>query len=95
MTQPMEMTVQRPMMMLVEEPSRPDCEAEGRMGRRSPRSCTSAMITVRPPSWMLAVPVMAARRETLLPESWGWGLGGLGWCWVDGLIDGWMRWYGW
>jgi hypothetical protein len=82
-------------MMLVEEPSRPDCEAEGRMGRRSPRSCTSAMITVRPPSWMLAVPVMAARRETLLPESWGWGLGGLGWCWVDGLIDGWMRWYGW
>lgn len=69
MTLPVEITVHRPMMMLVDEPSRPDCEAEERMGRRSPRSCTSAIMTVRPPSWMLAVPVMAARRETLLPES--------------------------
>jgi hypothetical protein len=28
------------------------------------------MMTVRPPSVILAVPVMAERRETLLPESW-------------------------
>lgn len=27
------------------------------------------MMTVRPPSVMFAVPVMALRRETLLPES--------------------------
>lgn len=39
---------------------------------RSPRRWTSAMMTVRPPSVMFAVPVMAARRETLLPESCGW-----------------------
>jgi len=41
----------------------------GRVAWRSPRRCTSAMITVRPPRVMLAVPVMAERRETLLPES--------------------------
>lgn len=59
------------MMMLVDTASFPDCEAEERVGRRSPRSCTSAMITVRPPRVMLAVPVIAARRETLFPESCG------------------------
>lgn len=58
------------MMMLVETASFPDAEADERVGRRSPRSWTSAIITVRPPRVMLAVPVMAARRETLLPESW-------------------------
>jgi hypothetical protein len=36
---------------------------------RSPRSWASAMITVLPASVMLGVPLMAARRETLLPES--------------------------
>lgn len=58
------------MLMLMGVVSRPDCEGAERMGRRSPRSCTSAMMTVRPPRVMLAVPVMAARRETLFPESW-------------------------
>jgi len=38
---------------------------------RSPRRWTSAIITVLPPRVMLAVPVMLARRETLLPLSWG------------------------
>lgn len=83
MTLPVDMTVHRPIMMLVDEPSRPDCEAEERIGRRSPRSCTSAIITVRPPSWMFAVPVIAARRETLLPESWG-GVRRRGLCWEKG-----------
>jgi hypothetical protein len=45
--------------------------AIARVECRSPRRCTSAMITVRPPRVMFAVPVMAARRETLLPESLG------------------------
>ena len=51
--------------------SLPDEEGTARVGWRSPRSWTSAMMTVRPPRVMLAVPVMALRRETLLPESWG------------------------
>lgn len=38
---------------------------------RSPRRWTSAIITVLPPRVMLAVPEMFARRETLLPLSWG------------------------
>ena len=79
MTVPMLMTVQRPMAMDVED----GCfaallslvseanEEEGGLRRvRSPRSTTSAWITVRPPSVMLAVPEMLARRETLLPLSW-------------------------
>lgn len=66
---PVEMTVHRPMLMLVGVTSLPDCEGTDRVGCRSPRNCTSAMITVRPPRVMLAVPVIAARRETLLPES--------------------------
>jgi hypothetical protein len=41
----------------------------GRVACRSPRRCTSDIITVRPPRVMFAVPVMALRRETLLPES--------------------------
>lgn len=36
---------------------------------KSPRRWTSAIITVLPPSVMLAVPEMFARRETLLPLS--------------------------
>jgi hypothetical protein len=63
------MTVHRPMLMLMGVVSLPDCEGADRVGWRSPRSWTSAMMTVRPPRVMLAVPVMAARRETLLPES--------------------------
>ena len=58
------------MLMLIGVVSRPDCDAVDLVGCRSPRSWTSAIITVRPPRVMLAVPVMAARRETLLPESW-------------------------
>ena len=37
---------------------------------KSPRSCASAMMTVLPARVMLGVPLMAARRETLLPESY-------------------------
>jgi hypothetical protein len=69
MTLPVEMTVHRPILMLVGVPSFPDCDGAERVGCRSPRNCTSAMITVRPPSVMFAVPVIAERRETLLPES--------------------------
>lgn len=69
MTLPVEMTVHRPMMMLVGVTSLPDDDGAARVGCRSPRSCTSAMMTVRPPSVMFAVPVIAERRETLLPES--------------------------
>jgi hypothetical protein len=29
---------------------------------------------------------MAARRETLLPESWGLGVRRVGVCWVGGLV---------
>jgi hypothetical protein len=70
MTLPVEMTVHRPMLMLVGVTSLPDCDGTERVGCKSPRNCTSAMMTVRPPRVMLAVPVMAERRETLLPESW-------------------------
>jgi hypothetical protein len=66
---PVCMTVHLPMLMLVGVTSLPDCDGTARVGCRSPRSCTSAMMTVRPPSIMFAVPVIAARRETLLPES--------------------------
>lgn len=69
MTLPVEMTVHRPILMLVGVLSFPDCDGAARVGCKSPRSCTSAMMTVRPPSVMFAVPVMAERRETLLPES--------------------------
>jgi hypothetical protein len=71
MTLAVEMTVHRPMLMLVGVTSLPDAELEGtaRVGCKSPRNCTSAMMTVRPPRVMFAVPVMAERRETLLPES--------------------------
>jgi len=71
------MMVQRPMAMLVDVDF--DCvEASlGSLGGfsrvRSPRRTTSAWMTVRPPSVMLAVPEMLARRETLLPESCGAG----------------------
>lgn len=68
-TLPVEMTVHRPILMLIGVVSFPDCEGMGRVGFRSPRSCTSAIMTVLPPKVMLAVPVMAALRETLLPES--------------------------
>ena len=47
------------------------------------------MMTVRPPSVMLAVPVMALRRETLLPESW-WGAGRV----RDGGCGGLVTWWG-
>jgi hypothetical protein len=70
MTLPVEMTVHRPMLMLVGVTSLPDCDGTERVGCKSPRNCTSAMMTVRPPRVMFAVPVMAERRETLLPESW-------------------------
>jgi hypothetical protein len=56
------------MLILVGVPSFPD-DAVGRVECKSPRRTTSAMITVRPPRVMFAVPVMALRRETLLPES--------------------------
>jgi hypothetical protein len=70
MTLPVEMTVHRPMLMLVGVTSLLDCDGTARVGCKSPRNCTSAMITVRPPRVMFAVPVIAERRETLLPESW-------------------------
>lgn len=69
MTLPVDMTVHLPMLILVGVTSFPDCDGTARVGCKSPRSCTSAIITVRPPSVMLAVPVIAERRETLLPES--------------------------
>ena len=65
---PVDMTVHLPMLILVGVPSFPD-DAVGRVECKSPRRTTSAMITVRPPRVMFAVPVMALRRETLLPES--------------------------
>lgn len=65
---PVDMTVHFPMLILVGVPSFPD-DAVGRVECKSPRRTTSAMITVRPPRVMFAVPVMALRRETLLPES--------------------------
>jgi len=69
MTLPVEMTVHRPMLILVGALSFPELDGEGRVEWRSPRKTTSAMMTVRPPSVMFAVPVMALLRETLLPES--------------------------
>jgi hypothetical protein len=66
---PVEITVHRPMLILVGVTSFPDCDGAARVGCKSPRNCTSAMMTVRPPRVMLAVPVIAARLETLLPES--------------------------
>jgi len=57
------------MLMLVGVTSLPDDDGTARVGCKSPRSCTSAMMTVRPPRVMFAVPVIAERRETLLPES--------------------------
>lgn len=69
MTLPVEITVHRPILILVGVTSLPDCEGADRVGWRSPRSCTSAMMTVRPPRVMFAVPVMADRLDTLLPES--------------------------
>jgi hypothetical protein len=69
MTLPVEITVHRPILMLVGVTSLPDCDGTERVGCKSPRNCTSAMMTVRPPRVMFAVPVMAERRETLLPES--------------------------
>lgn len=69
MTLPVEMTVHLPMLMLVGVTSLPDCDGAERVGWRSPRSCTSAMMTVRPPKVILAVPVIAERRDTLFPES--------------------------
>lgn len=69
MTLPVEMTVHRPILILVGVTSFPDCDGVERVGCKSPRNCTSAMITVRPPSVMFAVPVIAERLETLFPES--------------------------
>lgn len=69
MTLPVEITVHRPIMILVGVTSFPEDDGTARVGCRSPRSCTSAMMTVRPPRVIFAVPVIAARRETLLPES--------------------------
>lgn len=69
MTLPVETTVHRPMLILVGVTSLPEDDGTARVGCRSPRNCTSAMMTVRPPSVMFAVPVIAERRETLLPES--------------------------
>jgi len=85
MTVPALMTVQRPMAMDVEDgcfavplslasaagaEEEEEEEGGGLRRVRSPRSTTSAWITVRPPSVMLAVPEMLARRETLLPLSY-------------------------
>lgn len=69
MTLPVDITVHRPMLILVGVTSLPEDDGTERVGCRSPRNCTSAMITVRPPNVMFAVPVIAERRETLLPES--------------------------
>lgn len=69
MTLPVEITVHLPMLILVGVTSLPELDGTGRVECKSPLRTTSAMITVRPPSVILAVPVMALRRETLLPES--------------------------
>ena len=82
-TEPVETMVHLPMLMAVcaadfslaeglaadEGFSDEDEEGTGRVAWRSPRRCTSDIITVRPPKVMFAVPVMALRRETLFPES--------------------------
>ena len=106
MTVPVLMTVQRPIAMDVEDGcfaappslvSAVDAEEEGGGLRRvrSPRSTTSAWITVRPPSVMLAVPEMLARRETLLPLSYGAKTSEKCWFGDDGcgIACGMMRWY--
>ena len=74
-TEPVEMTVQRPIDMAVCAGGAfwglvDDGAGAGRVACRSPRRWTSDIITVRPPRVMFAVPVMALRRDTLLPESW-------------------------
>lgn len=70
MTHPVLTTVHLPMEMDVGVTSFPEDEGTERVGCRSPRKWTSAIITVRPPKVMLAVPVIADFRLTLLPESW-------------------------
>lgn len=77
-TLPVEIMVQRPIEMAVWaggglEDVVLELLGTGRVACRSPRRCTSDIITVRPPRVMLAVPVMALRRDTLLPESCGEG----------------------
>lgn len=73
-THPAPTTVQRPMLMALaaeEGADLPSADVSEDLKRcRSPRRCTSAIMTVRPPRVMLAVPEIWARRETLLPESW-------------------------
>lgn len=77
MVVPGEMMVHRPMLMVLlcceDEgallPPEALCEDDDLRRCRSPRRTTSDWMTVLPPSVMLAVPLMWARRETLLPES--------------------------
>jgi len=73
-TVPVEMIVQRPIAMLVDADLLwllASLGSGGGLSRvRSPRSTTSAWMTVRPPRVMFAVPEMLARRDTLLPESY-------------------------
>jgi hypothetical protein len=70
MTEPVEMIVQRPILIDVLEVFDAFGSVDGAFVRvKSPRRWTSAIITVFPPRVMFGVPVMFARRETLLPLS--------------------------
>ena len=72
-----------------------EVEEEDEAGRvlwRSPRMQTSAWMTVRPPRTMFCVPWIWARRETLLPVSWG--VRGLVSLVAIGVGSGTQRWEG-
>lgn len=70
MTEPVATTVQRPILMEVLETLAALGSEEGGLVRvKSPRRWTSAMMTVLPPRVMLGVPLILARRDTLLPLS--------------------------
>jgi hypothetical protein len=70
MTEPVEMMVQRPILIDVLDVFDAFGSVDGGFVRvRSPRRWTSAIITVLPPRVILGVPVMFARRDTLLPLS--------------------------
>jgi hypothetical protein len=67
---PVDTMVHRPMLIDVVDCFAAFGSVDGSFGRvRSPRRCTSAMITVLPPRVMLGVPEMLALRDTLLPLS--------------------------
>lgn len=68
---PVQMTVHLPMLMAVVDCFAAAFGSDDFVRVRSPRRCTSAMMTVLPPRVMLGVPLMFARRDTLLPLSCG------------------------